>query len=127
MNVILVQYINQLREGRCDPYTLLVLDALHSLQQNLLDDSGQIISCLPLRHLLQIHEHGHKRSLSVTGHQRNQLVLNGLNTGTDLLTQTILYNLADDGIIQRLPRQLSLLAHLPCQLPAGYIHKGCQM
>ena len=79
-DIILVQHIDQLRERRCDPYALFILNALHALLQHFLDDQRKIISRLPLRNLIQIHENRHKWSLTVTGHQSDQLILNRLDT-----------------------------------------------
>jgi len=95
-NIVLIQNINQLGEGRGNPNTLFVLYSLHSLAKYFFDNEGQILSSLSFRNFIQIHEHGHKGSLTVTGHERNQLVLNGLDTAPNLFLQSAL---GDAGVL----------------------------
>ena len=127
VDIVLVQHIDQLREGRCDPYPLLILHALHSLQQHLPDDGRQVISGLSLRHLIEVHEHGHEGSLAVTGHEGDELILNGLDTALDLLGKPALHHLVNDGLVQGLTALCPLLDDLLPDLLPGHIHKGCQM
>ena len=64
---------------------------------------------LTLRHLIQIHEHGNKRCLSVTGHQCNQLILNRLDSVLYLFFQAVLRYLTDNLLIQWFACLLALL------------------
>ncbi len=127
MDVVLIQHIDQLRESRGDPYALFVLHALHSLQQHLPDNGREVISCLPLRHLIEVHEHGHEGGLSVTGHEGNELVLDGLDTALDLFRQAAFRHLVNDGFIQRLTALLPLLDDLLPDLLPGNVHEGREM
>ena len=43
-DIVLIQNVDQLREGRGNPDTLLVLDAAHSLQQHFADDAREVVS-----------------------------------------------------------------------------------
>ena len=94
-DVVLLQYVDQLGEGRGDPHAVLILHALIPLEQHLLDDHGQIFLFSLVFSLAQIHEHGDEGSLSIGGQQRYHLILNGLNTAADLLPQTGLHQLRD--------------------------------
>ena len=79
MDVIFFQHIDQLRESRCDVYTLLILDSLDPLFQDFFRNHGQIIPQLSFRHFIQIHENRDKRCLAIGGHQCNDLILDQLN------------------------------------------------
>ena len=126
-NIIFIQCINNLRECRCDPDSLFVLYALHTLFQNLFNDQCKIRSGLSVRYLIQIHEHGYKRCLSVTGHQGNELILNCLHTTGDFFTQTALNGSLDLFFLQRISVFLPLCYNLLTNLLTGYVNKRSQM
>ncbi len=88
MDVILIQHIDQLRECRCDPRTALVLNTLHTLLHNFLDDQCKVITGASLRNFIKIHENRYKWCLSVTGHKSDQLVLDRLDTTLDFILQS---------------------------------------
>ena len=94
-DVVLLQYVDQLGEGRGDPHAVLILHALIPLEQHLLDDHGQIFLFSLVFSLAQIHEHGDEGSLSIGSQQGDHLILNGLNAAADLLPQTGLHQLRD--------------------------------
>ena len=126
-NIILIQYIDQFGEGRCDPDALLVFDTLHALDHDLFDQHGQIVAGAACGDLIQVHVHGDKRSLAVAGHQGDQLILDGLDTALDLLRQAELDDLVDDLVDHRLTAGLPLFRHLFADLPAADVDKGSQM
>ena len=126
-DVVLVKHIDQLRECRGDPHALLVLDTLHTLNHHFLDDQSKVISRLSLRNLIEVHENSYKRSLTITGHQRDQLVLDRLNSALDLLSQTSLDNLIDNRLIEGLSTLLALLNHVLAQFLTADIHKRRKM
>ena len=99
-DIILIQHIDQFRESRSDPDTLLIFNSLHTLDQYFFNDHRKVISGLSFRDLIQIHEHSHKRCLSVTGHQRDQLILDRLDSALHFLTETTLCHFFDDSFIQ---------------------------
>ena len=125
--IVLVQHIDQLRERRGDPHALFVLDALHPLQQNFLDEHGQVVSRLTFRHLVQVHEHGHERRLSVTGHQGDQLILDGLDPALDFLSQAALHDFGDDLLIHILAQILTLFDDRLEDLLAAHIYERRQV
>ena len=127
MYIVLIQNIDELRECRCYPNTLLILNALHSLKKNFLDNLGKIFSGLAFRNLVQIHEHGYERSLSVTGHQGNQLVLNGLDTVADLCLQTILCQLIYNLIINSFATLFTLSDNLGTNLLTADVNERSQV
>ena len=127
MNVVFIQYVNKLRERRGNPYTLFILYALHTLAEYFFNNHSQVFPCLAFRYFIQVHEHGYKWSLSITGHQSNQLVLNGLNTALYFFCQTMLYNLVNHCIIQGFTAFFPFFYNLLPDLLAAYIYKGCQM
>ena len=61
-NVVFLQHIDELREGRRHPYAAFVLYALISLLQRLLNDNGEVFFLLFGTSLVQIHVDGHERS-----------------------------------------------------------------
>ena len=126
-DVVLVKHIDQLRECRGDPHALLVLDTLHTLNHHFLDDQSKVISRLSLRNLIEVHENGYKRSLTITGHQRDQLVLDRLNSALDLLSQTSLDNLIDNRLIEGLSTLLALLNHVLAQFLTADVHERRKM
>ena len=127
MDVILIQHIDQLRECRCDPRTALVLNTLHTLLHNFLDDQCKVITGASLRNFIKIHENRYKWCLSVTGHKSDQLVLDRLDTTLDLILQSAFRYLLDDLIIKRLTASLTFLDYLVTDLLAADVYKRSQM
>ena len=127
MNVVFIQHINQFRESRRNPYTLLILHPLHPLPEHLFNNHRKVIPKRAFLHLIQIHKHRNEGSLSVTGHERNQLILNGLNAAFNFFLQPTVHNLINDGILHRLSRLFPLLYHGFPNLLSGNVYKGSQM
>ena len=63
---------------------------------------------LSFRHFVQIHEHGYKRRLSVTGHQSDQLILDRLYPALNFVSQTAFHDLVNDIEIHDLRHRASL-------------------
>ena len=101
VDIVLLTDVDELRESRGDPDTLLILDALPALLQCLLDDECEIFPLLIVLGLTQIHEHGDKGRLTVGGQQGNNLILDGLDAAADFLTKT-LFRERGDGFLRRL-------------------------
>ena len=127
IDIVLIQCVDDLREGRCDPDTLLILDALHALLQDLLDDHREVITGLARRYLIEVHEHRNERCLTVTGHEGDHLILDGLYTTYDLFLQALFHDLpyllvghADAGLC-------ILFQHAARDLLTGYVHERCQV
>ena len=53
---------------------------------------GKVCLLLRIARLAQIHEHGDKGSLTIGGHQRDHLILDGLHTAIDLAVQAAFYD-----------------------------------
>ena len=127
IDIVLIQCVDDLREGRCDPDTLLILDALHALLQHLLDDHREVITGLTRRYLIEVHEHRNERCLTVTGHEGDHLILDGLYSTYDLLLQTLLHNLPYLLVGHAHAGLCILLQHAACDLLTGYVHERCQV
>ena len=127
VDIIFIQNVNQFRERRGDPDAFFVFDALHSLDQNLADNGGQIFSGLSFRNLIQVHEHGDKRRLPVAGHQRDQLVLDGLDAASYFLCQPPFCYLGDDCGIHALSAGFSLFLHQLTDFFTADVHKRSQV
>ena len=127
MDVVLIEDVDQLREGGGDPDALLILDALDSLIQDLLDNPCKILSRLSVRHLVEVHEHRDKGRLAIAGHQSNQLILDRLHAGADLLVEALLNDLGDDLLIHALAGLFSLLDDLFGQLLSGDVDERCEV
>ncbi len=123
VDIVLIEHIDELRECRGDPDALLVLDALHALAKDLLDDHRKVLSRLSVRHLIEVHEHRDERRLAVAGHQGDQLILDGLNAALDLLLQAVSDDLLNHFRICVLAALLSLLDDFLADLLAGDIDK----
>ena len=95
MNVIVLEYIDELGECRGNPHAGLVLNALVALAKRLLHDHGKVVLLLRRTGLVKIHEDRHERRLAVGGHKGHDLILNRLDAATDLVTQAVLNDLAD--------------------------------
>ena len=124
-DVVLFQNINELREGGGDPDTGFVLDALIPLTDGLLDDDGEVGLFLRVAGFAQIHKDGDERSLTVGGHQGDDLILDGLNAAVDLVAQTALDDLLLPlgGDIQTFHLSFNFVS----DLLAGDVHEGSQM
>ena len=94
-DVVFLQNVNELGEGGGDPHALLVLHALVALAQGLLNDHGEILLLLLALGFVEVHEHGDEGSLSVGGHQGDDLILDGLNAPAHFLPQAVLHHLGD--------------------------------
>ena len=95
--------------------------------KHLLDHCCQIVPKLSLRHLIQIHKHRDKRSLSIGRHQRDDLILDHLHTAVNLLFDPHFRHLVDF-LFRRLDSgSLKLLAHLLAELLTAHLHKRSQM
>ena len=126
-DVVLIQHIDQLRERRRDPHALLILDALHPLAEHFLNQHCKVFPGLPLRHLVQVHEHRHKRCLAVAGHQRDQLILNRLDSPCDLILQTDLRDRLNLLLVDLFTNRLELLRRLFSEFLSADVDKRCQM
>ena len=125
--IIFIQYIDQFRECRGDPGTFFVFYALKSLKQCFFDDHGKVFTNLTFRNFVQIHKHGDERSLSVTGHQSDELILDRLDSALYFVAEAALGNLVDDGLIQSFSTFFSFFNHFGTQFLTTDIHKWCQM
>ena len=95
MDVVLLEHIDQFREGRCNKHAFLILDTLDSLMQHLLDDCCKVGSCLAFRYFVKIHKYGNKRCLSIGRHQCDDLILDHLHATVDFFLDTEFCNLVD--------------------------------
>ena len=84
--VILFKYIYKLRESRGNPYSLLILNSLHTLIEHFFYHKGKVISGSTLRYLIQIHEYSNERCLTVGCHKGNNLILYNLNSSSNFFT-----------------------------------------
>ena len=78
-HVVFLEHVDELGKRRCDPHSSLVFHALVALAQRFLDDHGKVVLLGLGARLVQVHEHGDERGLTVGGHQRDDLVLDGLH------------------------------------------------
>ena len=127
MDIVFIQHVNELRESRGNPYALFILHALHSLAEHFFDNHGQVLPGLSVRHFVQIHEHGDERSLSVAGHEGNELVLDGLDARFDFFLQPSFHDFFNDAFIHGFAGFFSFCNHFFCDFLAADIHEGSQM
>ena len=127
MDVVIIQHVNQFREGRRNPNALLVLYPLHPLTKHLFDNHGKIIPYRPLLHLIQVHKHGHKGGLPVTGHKGNELILDCLDSALDFFFQTTIHNFCDNFLVHVFAGLFSFLDNRFSDLLSGNVHEGGQV
>ena len=125
--VILLQHVNQLRECRCHPDSLLILHPLVALKQCLLDNHRQILFLLPVPRFIEVHKHSYKRSLSVGCHQCHNLILDSLNAAADLFFQTLIHHFRNLFLCCADSEAPHLLLNTLADFPPAHIHKGSQM
>ena len=92
VNVVLLQHINELGECRRDPNAAFVLYTLIALHQHFLDNQRQIVLFLLALGFIQVHKYRNKGRLTIGGQQRHHLILNGLHTAADLVTQAFFHH-----------------------------------
>ena len=127
VDVILLEHVDQLREGRGDPDALLVFDALVALAQRLLNDDGKVVLLLRAARLAEVHEHGDEGRLTVGGHERDDLILDGLHAALDLLAQTLLDDLGDLFLRGRDAQRRDLLFHRAANFLAADVDERRKM
>ena len=127
VDIVILEHVDELGECRGDPDALLVLDTLVALAQRLLDNHGEVALLVLVASLVEIHEHGDEGSLTVGGHERDDLVLDGLDTALDLLAQTALDNLLDLILVCLDAQHLELGIGLAANLLAGDVDEGREM
>ena len=123
VNVLLLKHIDQLREGRRHPDTLLVLHALDTLTERLLDDHREIVAFLVVLRFAEVHEDRHKRRLAVRREERHHLVLNRLDAAADFVAQAVLDDLIELFLIRLETDRLHLRLHDLADLFARRLHK----
>ena len=92
MNIVLIQYVDELRERWGDVHTIFVLYAENTLFKHCLNTKRKVISQTTFRHFVKVHVHCDKRCLTVGGHESDDLVLNRLNTGFNFLIKPFFSN-----------------------------------
>ena len=126
-DVVVLENVDELGEGRGHPDALLVLHALVALQQHLLNDEGQVVLLLLVPGLVQVHEDRDEGGLAVGGQQRHHLILDGLHALLDLVPQPVFHQLREDLLPGLGADGRHLRLHqLPDLLP-GDVHEGRQV
>ena len=123
-DVVFLEHVDELGERRGDPDAFLVLDALVALAQRLLDDHGEVMLLLLVTGLVEVHEDGDEGSLAVGGHERDDLILDGLDAALDFLAQTTLDDLLDLVLVGLDAQHLELGIGLAANLLAGDVDEG---
>ena len=126
-NIVLLQHVNELGEGRGDPHAAFVLHALVALAEHFLNDEGQVLLLLVVPGLVQIHEHGDERSLAVGGHQGDHLILDGLYAPADLVPKPLLHHTGNLLLTGSNAKDLHFLVHGPADLLPAHLHEGSQV
>ena len=96
-------------------------------EKRFFDEHRQVVSGFSFRHFIQIHEHGYKRRLSVTGHQSDQLILDGLYPALNFLSQTAFHDLGNNIKIHIFAEGFSLFDDRLADLFSAHIHERCQV
>ena len=123
-HVVFLEHVDELGERRRDPHPGLVFHALVALAQRFLDDHGEVVLLSLGASLVQVHEHGDERSLAVGGHQRDDLVLDGLHAAADLVAQATFHHFGNAVGVGLEPELVDLLEHLAADLLAGNVDEG---
>ena len=86
-DVVFIEDVDQLREGRRDVDVGVVLNALNALTQKFFIDKGRFFGVFVIGP--EIHEQSDERSLAVGRHEGVDLILNRLNTIFDFFLGTL--------------------------------------
>ena len=124
VNVVLFEHVDELGKGGRDPHALLVLDALIALLEHFLDDDGKVALFLLASRLVEVHENGDERCLTVRGQKRHDLILDGLHAAANLLAQALFDDFGDLVLRGVDAEGLDLGEHLLSDLLARYVDKG---
>ena len=89
MNVVFLQHVDELGEGRGNPDTLFIFHTLIALAQGFFDNQSQILLFLLVLCFVQVHEYGYEGSLSVGSHQGYHLILDHLDAVFHLFPQAL--------------------------------------
>ena len=127
VDVVLLQHIDQLGEGRGDPNARFVLDALIALLERFFDDESEILLFLLVPRLVEVHEHRHKRRLAVGGQQSQHLILDGLHAPCDLVAQAAFHKVVKLLFAGGGMDLFHLRADDAADLFAADLHKGRQV
>ena len=123
---MLIQNINQLREGRGYINALVIFNALQTLTQNFFHNHSVFLQIRII--LLQIQKQGNKRRLTIGGHQGINLILNGLYATLQLIAQALIcqtlqsfvINVASGGFLDALFKLFVALAQIFAQMTDIY-------
>ena len=126
-DIIFIEDVNQFRESRCNPDSLFIFDALHTLVQHFFNNHGQVVPGLTFRHFIEIHEHRHKRCLSIAGHECNKLILYRLDTALYFLPQPAGNDFIYNGRIETFSAYLPFFFDLTTDFAAADIDERSQM
>ena len=127
MNIVLLQNIHKLRKSRRYINARLIFDADITLMKRFFNNESKILLFLFVFRFAEVHKDRDKRSLSVCGEQRYNLILDGLNAALDLLAQTILGDTVNlFGIIGDL-KLFDLVHDCFADLIAAHLNKGRKM
>ena len=94
-DVVFLEHIDELRERRGNPDACLVLHTLVALTKHFFDNHGQVALLFGSARLVEVHEHRDERRLAVGGHERDDLVLDGLHAAADFIAQASLDHFVD--------------------------------
>ena len=119
---MLIQNINQLREGRGYINALVIFNALQTLTQNFFHNHSVFLKIRII--LLQIQKQGNKRRLTISGHQGIDLILNGLYAALQLVAQALIcqtlqsfvINVASGGFLDALFKLFVALTQIFAQM-----------
>ena len=123
IDVVLFKHIDQLRESRGDIDASIVLDALIPLLEDLFDDDGKVFFLLLAFRFVQVHENGYERSLPVGGHQRDDLILDGLDAAGNFVAHTFFHDCVELFHADRCSGEFKLLLHFGADTVAGDLNE----
>ena len=98
---MLVQHVYQFGKSRRHIYSLFVFDALQSLTNDLFNDHGIFLNIRIA--LFQIQKQRNKRRLAVGSHQSIDLILNGLYTAAQLVSQADMRKFVYRSLVKFIP------------------------
>ncbi len=126
-DVVGLQHIDQLGECRRDVYALFVFHALDALLQHFFDDHRQVFAGPEVLDFIQVHEHRDKGSLAIGGHERDDLILNGLHALFDFAAHPHFGHVIDLFFGEGHAGVFQFLADFPAGLVPAHLHEGCQV
>ena len=127
MDVIFIEYIDELRECWCNELSLFILNPKDTLLEHFLDHHSKVFSGLTFWYLIKIHIYCDERSLTICSHKSDDLILDNLASSLNLFSNTHLCDLVNLLLVDLHSSSLKLKSNFLTELLSADINKWNQV